>query len=230
MSIKTYGNLIQQTRFGAFNSYFIREDDGLTLIDTNMPGSTDAILKAASEIGGSIKRIVITHAHGDHAADLDKIHAQVPEADVFMSARSARFLQGDMSLDAGEPQEQLRGSYVTAETRPTQAVVDDDMIGSLRVIQAPGHTPGHIALLDTRDNTLIAGDAYVTQAGITVSGEFKLLFPFPAMATWSKATALKTAKMLRDLSPTRLAVGHGKVLENPVNAMDGAIRSAEAKF
>lgn len=230
MSIKTYGNLIQQTRLGMFNSYFVRENDGLTLIDTNMPGSTEAILKAASEIGGAIKRIVITHAHSDHAADLDKLKAQLPDADVLIAQRELRFLQGDTSLDSHEPNAELRGSYVTAQTKPARTLVDGDMVGSLRVIAAPGHTPGHIALLDTRDNTLIAGDAYVTQAGITVSGEFKLLFPFPAMATWHKPTALKTARALRQLNPSRLAVGHGRVLENPAAEMDKAIRSAEQKF
>jgi hypothetical protein len=43
------------------------------------------------------------------------------------------------------------------------------------------------------------------------------------MATWSKAVGLKSAEALRDLKPSQLAVGHGKVLTNPVPAMQQAI-------
>ena len=74
---------------------------------------------------------------------------------------------------------------------------------------------------------MIAGDALQTQGGIAVSGTIRWLFPLPALATWHKPTALKSARALRALNPTRLAVGHGKVLESPLAAMDQAIKAAE---
>ena len=43
------------------------------------------------------------------------------------------------------------------------------------------------------------------------------------MATWHKPTALTSARALRALDPSRLAVGHGKVVETPGEAMDKAI-------
>ena len=95
---------------------------------------------------------------------------------------------------------------------------------------SPGHTPGHASFFDVRDKTLIAGDAFQTQGGIAVSGVIRWLFPLPAMATWHKPSALKSAQALRALNPARLAVGHGKVLENPLAAMDQAIRVAQNKF
>jgi glyoxylase-like metal-dependent hydrolase (beta-lactamase superfamily II) len=94
------------------------------------------------------------------------------------------------------------------------------------VVSTPGHTPGHIALFDPRDGTLIAGDAFQTRAGVAVSGTLRLMFPFPAMATWNRPMALISARRLRSLEPTRLAVGHGEVLEQPLAAMDGAIAVA----
>lgn len=94
---------------------------------------------------------------------------------------------------------------------------------------APGHSPDQIAFYDERDGALIAGDAFQTQAGAAVSGITRWLFPFPAMATWHLPTALETAVTLRDLNPSRLAVGHGRVLENPAARMDAAIREAEEK-
>lgn len=233
MKITTHGDtLIQLTRLTAFNAFLVREDDGFTLVDTGLPGSADGILSAAQNLGGDIKRIVITHAHSDHVASLDALVQALPQVEVIASSRTAQFMQGDMSLTAEESAleatgAKLRGGYTQVETKPTRTVTHGDQIGALQVISAPGHTPDHIALLDTRNNTLIAGDAYVMRGGIAVSGTFKLLFPFPALATWHKPTALKTAIMLKDMNPSRLAVGHGKVLENPVSAMDGAITDAK---
>lgn len=225
-----YNNLIQLTRLWMFNSYLVIEDDGLTVVDTNLPGSAGGIVAAAQSLKQPIRRIVLTHAHSDHVASADALHELAPDAEVIASTRSKPLLSGDMSLLPGEPDQKLRGGYVTIQTALDRTVDDGDMIGSLRVIAAPGHTPGHIALLDTRDNTLIAGDAFQTQSGIAVSGKIKLLFPFPALATWHKPTALETAVKLRNVQPGRLAVGHGPVLDNPISQMDKAIAAAQASF
>lgn len=227
MRVTTHGTyLIQLTRLPRLfpvNCYLVHEDDGLTLIDTGLPGSAGAILAAAQKEGLAIRRIVLTHAHGDHIGSLDALRQQLPEAEVLISARDARFLSGDMSLDPGEPQLKLRGSYQTVKTRPSRLLHDGDQVGSLQVVSTPGHTPGHIALFDRRDGSLIAGDAFQTRAGVAVSGTIRLLFPFPALATWSRSLALASARQLRALQPSRLAVGHGEVLEQPLTEMDQAI-------
>ncbi|MBZ0303362.1 MAG: MBL fold metallo-hydrolase [Anaerolineae bacterium] len=228
MQVKTHGNnLVQLTRLIAFNCFLVREDDGLTLVDTNMGGSADGILKAARDLGAPIRRIVLTHAHVDHVGSLDALHALLPDAEVMISARDARFLTGDRSLDADEDQMPLRGGYQDCTTQPTRLLQAGDRVGSLEVIASPGHTPGHVAYFDHRDGTLIAGDAYSTQAGIVTGGSLRLLFPFHALATWNKPLAVHSGEVLRALQPTRLAVGHGRTLENPGAAMDRAI--AEAK-
>ena len=104
-----------------------------------------------------------------------------------------------------------------------------DRVGSLEAHAAPGHTPGQMAYLDTRDGSLIAGDAWVTLGGVAVPGQITL-FPLPAMATWHKPTALESAQALRALEPQRLAVGHGRVVEAPLAAMDRAINRAARSF
>lgn len=225
-----YGRTVQLTRLGMFNSYLVMEDDGLTVVDTNLPGSAAGILAAARSLRAPIRRIVVTHAHNDHVASVDALHGLVPDAEVISSARTKPILAGDLRLLPGEPVDKLRGSYTVIKTVPTRTVEDGDMIGSLRVIAAPGHTPGHIALLDTRDGMLIAGDAFQTQGGMAVTGQIRWLFPFPALATWHKPTALQTAQRLRDLNPAWLAVGHGPVLDNPAAKMDEALKAAQANF
>lgn len=230
MRITHHGTyLVQLTRYPRVfpvNCYLVREDDGLTLVDTGLPGSEEAILGAARALGMPIQRIVLTHAHGDHLGSLDALHRLLPAAEVLVSARDARFLAGDMSLDRDEAQTKLRGSYQSIATRPTRLLADDDRVGSLQVVGAPGHTPGHIALFDARDGALIAGDAFQTRAGVAVAGTVRWLFPFPAMATWNRPLALASARRLRSLAPARLAVGHGDVLEQPLPAIEAAIAVA----
>jgi glyoxylase-like metal-dependent hydrolase (beta-lactamase superfamily II) len=230
MRVTRHGAFLSQlTRFPRMfpvNCYLVREDDGLTLIDAAIPGSEAAILNAARELGRPIHRIVLTHAHGDHIGSLDALRRLLPDAEVLISARDARFLAGDMSLDPAEPQARLRGAYQTVATRPTRLLADGDRVGALLVVASPGHTPGHVALFDTRDGSLIAGDAFQTRAGLAVSGRMRPLFPFPAMATWHRPTALASARRLRELNPTRLAVGHGEILERPSDALDRAIAEA----
>lgn len=231
MRATPYGRyLVQLTRFPRLfpiNSYLVREDDGLTLIDTTIAGSADAIIKEAQQLGAPIVRIVLTHAHSDHVGSLDELRERLPDAEVLIGARDARLLAGDRSLDPDEPQSKLRGGHTTVSTTPTRTLQAGDRIGSLEVVSTPGHTPGHLAFVDKRDGTLIAGAAFQTRGGVAVAGTLRPFFPFPAMATWHKPTALESARALRDLHPTRLAVGHGTVLDAPLPAMNAAIAAAE---
>jgi glyoxylase-like metal-dependent hydrolase (beta-lactamase superfamily II) len=181
-------------------------------------------MQEASKLGLPIVRILLTHAHIDHVGSLDMLHANLPDAQVAISERDARFLLGDKSLDSSEPQVPLRGGYSVCTTKPTRLLHEGDRLGSLEVIATPGHTPGHLAFLDTRDRALIAGDAFQTLGGTGVSGTFKPLFPFPAFSTWHKGLCLESARKLLALQPSLLAVGHGRVLNNPQPAMEHAIR------
>lgn len=177
------------------NCYLVEEKEGLTLVDAGLPYSTRGIAQAAAQIRRPIIRIVLTHAHGDHVGALDKLKARYPDAQVFISRRDAPLLQGDVSLEAGEPDTPIRGDVPKhILTQPDVLLEDGDHVGSLLAISAPGHTPGSMAFLDTRTRALIAGDAFQTRGGIAVSGRLKPLFPFPALATWNKGFSLKSAK------------------------------------
>lgn len=219
--------VFQLTRLRVFNVFLVEEDDGFTLVDTGLSGSESSILAAASDLGKPIRRIVLTHVHADHAGSLAALQTAVSEADLLLTARARAFLSGDMSLHANEPQARLRGSYLQLDVQPDARIEPGNCVGSLQVIATPGHTPDHVAYLDTRDGTLMAGDALQTQGGTAVAGKMRWLFPFPALATWHKPTAIESAKRLLALKPNRVAVGHGQPLENPVPQLQEAIREAE---
>jgi len=210
------------------NCYLVEENDGLTLVDAALPYSVKGILRAAEKIGMPIKRIVLTHAHADHIGALDGLKQALPDVPVHISVRDARLMAGDRTVDPGEPDDPIRGSFPRKlKTRPDVLLKDGDRIGSLLAISAPGHTPGSMAFLDVRNGCLIAGDAFQTRGGLAVSGQWRFGFPFPAMATWSRRVALESAKKLREFRPERLAVGHGDMLERPAAAIDRAIAEAE---
>jgi len=223
----------QLTRFPAafpMNCFLVREADSLTLIDSTMSSPAAEVAGVVGDLGLELRRVTLTHAHGDHVGGVAGVRQRFPDAAISIGERDARLLAGDRSPAPGEPQQPAKGFFVKVDWKPDQLLKPGDRVGSLEVVASPGHTPGHIAFLDVRDRTLIAGDAFQTRGGIAVSGVLRPLFPFPALATWHKPTALATARALRALNPTRLAVGHGSALEDPLAAMDAAIAAAQAAF
>jgi glyoxylase-like metal-dependent hydrolase (beta-lactamase superfamily II) len=221
-------NLFRLTRFGMVNCFLVREDDGLTLVDTNLAGSASGIRKAAQSLDAPFRRIVLTHAHIDHVGSTDAIIHELRDIELIVGLRESRLLRRDFSLDAGETGKKLLG-FPGVKSQPSRLLNDGDRIGSLQAIFSPGHTPGHMAFLDTRDGSLIAGDAFTTQWGVIAAGAFKLHFPFPALFSWNRQFAAESAKKLTNLKPARLAVGHGKTVNSPLVAMEQAIDLAFQK-
>lgn len=206
------------------NCFLVREDDGLTLVDTGMRGADKKILAAAEDIGAPIVRVVLTHYHDDHSGSLDRLAERLPDAERLWSEREDPLLHGDTGLRPGEPKGDSKVRAVKARKAPATRLLNaGDRVGSLEVVPAPGHSPGQIALLDTRDRTLIAADAYSTLGGVATTAGPYWRFPLPGFVTWSRDLALETARRLRALEPRRLAVGHGQTVDDPLAAMDAAI-------
>ena len=218
-------NLIQLTRYRFVNTFLVREDDGFTLVDTSLGGGANEMLSAAQQAGGTIRRIALTHGHGDHAGSLDALKERLGDSvQILIPDLDARIHRGEQVVDG-----KLPGSWPkNIRTKPDVPLTGGERVGSLEVVPSPGHTPGHVAFLDTRDRSLIAGDVYTTYGSTAVTNHFYWRFPLATMGTWDRAKDLESARRVRELSPSILVVGHGPAVRAPAAAMDAAIARAQS--
>ncbi len=235
MKIIHHNELYQLTfmpRIFPVNCYFTKYGKELILIDTGLPYSANAILKAADDIGLPIAHIVLTHAHHDHIGALDELKRQLPHAIVYISERDEKILKGDVALLPDEGEMPIKGGVPKPGAIKTKADIllsAGKQIGPLTAIDTPGHTPGSMSFYNEQTGTLLTGDALQTRGGLTVSGQWNIWFPFPAMATWNKEKAIHSAQMIEQLKPNVIAAGHGNLLYNPQSALNKAIEKVNKK-
>ena len=205
-------NLIQLTRWHLVNAFLVREDDGFTLVDTTLGRSPDALIDAA-RARRSADPADRAHARPQRPRrSLDALRDRLgSDVEVLMPELDERIL-------AGETEGKFPGSWPTVRTRADRRLVAGDRVGSLEVVATPGHTPGHVAFLDTRDRSVIAGDTFTSYGRLMTSDRLRLPFPLAASATWDGAQVLASARTVRALAPSVMVVGHGPVVRDPLAA------------
>ena len=167
---------------GYSRSFIIDGDEGVTLIDTGLPKKDGSIIEVLSSIGRSVedvRRIGITHAHIDHFGNAAVLKRR-SGAPVFAPKRDAAAIRGEEKtphppvLDRVPFLKPLFGLMPGADPVEVDALIaegeQNGLPGDLKVIDTPGHTPGHVSfLLERAGGVLFVGDAAVA----TKSGEVK---------------------------------------------------------
>lgn len=201
---------LRHAQFGVINSYLVPEADGFTLIDAGVPGLERHVQAVVNRTGRTLRRVVMTHTHPDHIGSVDALKEAFPDLEVLVGAGDA---------------EQMARHGVRAT--PARLLRGGDSIGSLRVLDTPGHSPGHLAFFDERDGTLHAGDTFVGIPSLRVASVVNALFPLPSIGTEDLARTVRSARELLDVPARFLAPGHGRVLREPLPAMRRAVERAE---
>src|ERR687885_2245355 len=107
-------NLTQLTRLRFVNAFLVREDDGFTLVDTTTGGAADDLIAAATQAGGAIRRIALTHGHGDHVGSLDALRERLgASVEILMPELDARIHAGESVAEGKVP-----GSWPKLATAP----------------------------------------------------------------------------------------------------------------
>jgi glyoxylase-like metal-dependent hydrolase (beta-lactamase superfamily II) len=158
--------------FDFVNIYaFVNDDGQVTLVDTGLKSASKRTLAGLATMGRSVDdvtRILLTHAHGDHAGNAAKM-AGLTGAPVSIHKVDAPYARDgvapprDSDTAGGRLMNRLgkRGNGFPAVI-VGEELVDGQILpiaGGLRVIHTPGHTMGHVALLHEASQVLVTGDS-----------------------------------------------------------------------
>lgn len=149
----------------AISVLLIADSDGWTLVDTGVRGSALRIQEALAALGagpGELKRIYLTHHHGDHIGGLPSVRWWATEAEVMASGYEARIISGGRPPDSSS--NIILGSLASRQQLPTipvdRVVREGDSFAGFRVVATPGHTNGHTSLLSDQHGLLFTADAF----------------------------------------------------------------------
>jgi glyoxylase-like metal-dependent hydrolase (beta-lactamase superfamily II) len=211
-------------RFAVAQAYVWRDGGEYTLIDTGITGSADAICEALASLGGgTLRHIVLTHCHDDHAGAAAEL-AERTGAEVLAGADDAPFIRGEQPQPAPKITERERpffesitpGVPSAPPCRVDRELRDGDTIdfgGGANVVHVPGHTPGSIALYLPAHRVLFTGDTIASVEGKPILG------PFNVDRALAKASFHRQAALDVDIA----CFGHGEPLVGDAGA---ALRAA----
>ena len=199
------------------NQYLLIDPDGLTLIDAGMPGSHRKALSYLAGLGykpEDLKRILITHADFDHIGGLAALKAATG-AHIFASPVEAQAMAEGHASRPLNPRNRITKWFFDLSARlfkpaPVQAdeLLSDGQIlpvlGGLRVIETPGHTPGHLSFFAPSAGVLFCGDSIVSEeTGLRGSR---------GANNWDQVKSDESVQKQAALGARILCSGHGPVV------------------
>jgi len=217
----------------AMNIYFLEDGDGFVQFDAGSKGMTRKA-RAAAERLGSLKRIVLGHAHADHRGTAP--HMGVPvhcHPDEVADAESDASITPYMDLSQ-LPVAPVRRLYPFllrrwdgGAVKIAGTVSEGDEVAGFEVIHFPGHAPGLIGLWRESDRVALVSDVvyFIDSARFKPLPEGEASVPHPAWA-WDHAKAKQSVRKLAALEPKVVAAGHAEPLRGE-NLRETLERAAE---
>ena len=156
--------------------------------------------------GMDIKLHVLTHAHPDHQG-ASKAVCERLGIELWCGERDADAME---SGNLGQKDHWLNSVIKAVWQGPPHPVArrlhEGDEIAGFKVLDVPGHSPGHVAYWRESDRVLIAGDVLNGQNLLTgIPG----LHEPPKAFTTDPAQNRESARKLAALEPSLVVFGHG---------------------
>lgn len=175
-----------QLKLGVVNSFLLKTEDGLLIIDTGYPGSADQLFAAVRETGhdpADIRHLLLTHCHIDHVGSAAEVLRRTGARTYAHPIDAALITQGQTARAATTVSPGLIPALVYrffiknkgthCEPLPIDELLHHgDMMplaGGIEIIHCPGHSAGHIALLLREDDVLVAADVCSHVLGLDYS-------------------------------------------------------------
>jgi glyoxylase-like metal-dependent hydrolase (beta-lactamase superfamily II) len=208
------------------NVFFVGTPANWVLVDTGVYFSAGRIQKAAESLFGAGTRpsaILLTHGHFDHVGSLKPLTRRW-DVPVYAHRLELPYVTGRSSYPPPDPgvgggtMALLSAVYPRRPVDLRERVRELPTDGSVphlerwRLLDTPGHTPGHVSLFREDDRVLIAGDAFVTtrQESLTaVLTQRREIHGPPAYYTPDWDSAERSVRRLAALQPEIAATGHG---------------------
>lgn len=196
----------------------------ITLIDAGLVGSRRKIARELERGGRSLAelvRIVATHGHFDHAGGIAELEDD--GVDVLMHPADYERLQRGFRDALRQPSRANLNASVVRPPRRIVPIEEGDVIpvlGGLRVVHTPGHTPGSVCLYAPEHRLLFTGDTLQVRRG-------SLTF---ASRVYSDdyAESRRSIRRLTDLDVGTIAFSHYPPLTEGANeALAALARRAE---
>lgn len=145
----------------ATNSYLLVDEKTRRGAIIDAPaGSAELMVAAAQEAQATVEKILLTHSHWDHIADVAKLATtlSVPVCCHLEDADNVRRPGAD-GLSLFIP---------VVPHSPEVILADGDEVSvgeaTLRVIHTPGHSPGGVCFYDEEDGLLFSGDTLFSRS------------------------------------------------------------------
>ena len=184
--------------------------DGV-VIDAGSRHAAGRILRQVS--GRTVAAMSLTHGHADHqgsaktVCDMLDLPLWCPEGD------ADAVETGDvLSLTPTNRVAEFSAKSFAGPAYPVaRRLTEGDEVAGFRVLDTPGHSPGHVAYWRESDRTLILGDVLTNMNLIT--GLPGLHEP-PKVFTVDPARNRESARALVELQPSVVCFGHGPPLRD----------------
>ena len=189
----------------AINIYVI----GDVLLDAGTVFARRRILRETA--GWGLAAHALTHAHPDH---FGSSHAVCEELGIplWCPARDVATVERGEGAPSDTPFGRLAARTPLPPLHPVdRALREGDEVAGFRVLETPGHSPGHCSYWRSADRVLIVGDAVF---GMSMLGRSGLREPPRALST-DPALNRESARRLAALEPGLALFGHGPPLRDP---------------